>query len=60
MLESAAKRQLMLRSPLTGEVTRRNDALLAPPPLPALPAGSPLWLLDVAADDNAEWEALKT
>jgi glycine cleavage system H lipoate-binding protein len=59
MLESAAKRQLMLRSPLTGEVTKRNEALLGPSP-PALAAGSPLWLLDVAAYDNAEWDALQT
>jgi hypothetical protein len=57
MLESAASQRLMVVSPLTGEVSRRNEALLrgdASPPL-----DQPLWLLDVAGCDEAEWEALQ-
>jgi glycine cleavage system H lipoate-binding protein len=58
MLESATKRQVLLAAPLTGEVTRRNEALLASPPPPAPAAGQPLWLLDVLVADAAEWNAL--
>ena len=65
MLESSLGRR-MLTSPLTGEVLRRNEALLAaaapataaPPSRPgALPA--PLWLLDVTCEDDSEWQALQ-
>ena len=59
MLESSLGRR-MLTSPLTGEVLRRNEALLAaasPSPPGAPPA--PLWLLDVACEDDSEWQALQ-
>jgi hypothetical protein len=57
MLEAPGGRQLQLVSPLTGEVTRRNDALLAATP-PPLVRGAPLWLLDLAVCDDSEWDAL--
>ena len=59
MLESSLGRR-MLTSPLTGEVLRRNEALLAaasPSPPDAPPV--PLWLLDVACEDDSEWQALQ-
>jgi glycine cleavage system H lipoate-binding protein len=64
MLESTAGR-VVLAAPLSGEVLRRNEALLeqlatgpgvAPPPAGAQP--EPLWLLDLACEDETEWEAL--
>ena len=60
MLENAAGRQLMLVAPLSGEVTRRNDALLAATPDAPAPraAGAPLWLWDITACDAEEWDAL--
>lgn len=55
MLETGAGR-VVLCAPLSGEVLRRNEALLAPDA--ALP-GAPLWLLDVACGDEEEWHALQ-
>ena len=61
MLESSLGRR-MLTSPLTGEVLRRNEALLAAAvpvsPSPGAPP-APLWLLDVACEDDSEWQALQ-
>ena len=60
MLESSFGRR-MLTSPLSGEVLRRNEALLAAapsaPPSDAQPA--PLWLLDVTCEDDSEWQTLQ-
>ena len=61
MLESAAGR-VVLAAPLSGEVLRRNEALLAQGgagEAPLRPGTHPLWLLDLACADEAEWEALQ-
>jgi glycine cleavage system H lipoate-binding protein len=62
MLESSAGR-VVLAAPLSGEVLRRNEALLAQGAAAPLPRPGdrpePLWLLDVACADEAEWEALQ-
>lgn len=63
MLESSAGR-VVLAAPLSGEVLRRNEALLAQggageAPLRPGTCPEPLWLLDVACADEAEWEALQ-
>jgi hypothetical protein len=64
MLESSAGR-VVLAAPLSGEVLRRNEALLAQgaageaPLRPGAFRPEPLWLLDVACADEEEWEALQ-
>ena len=60
MLESAAGRHV-LAAPLSGEVLRRNEALLGAvhSPRPGGVPPAPLWLLDVACEDDSEWQALQ-
>ena len=59
MLESSAGAQRLLASPLTGEVVRRNEALLGTGAAGAAARQRrPLWLLDVAALDAGEWDSL--